>query len=462
MIVRSVTRPSGDPSSRRANSAGSRAASRIFPVAVACAGNPPIRMERLRGCDSRSDEGSPCGTRPALPDSPPPRSRPPKRHDRLGRLAQTKAVGGARRPNRSWSVSGAETGEAVNLGVLDEFRTVSLHLIESAHPLSLSMRIGGSPAHATATGKILLAALDPAESPADWRVAAWSVSPSGRSRAAPRSWRSWRGFGSRASPWMTRSAASGCAAWGLRSRTTEDRGGGAQRGGAVSSADAGDVPSWWTGPAAAGEISRRLATWKRRRTRGGDRGRTEGLSAAVGQVCRCARWNSQACVRGRWGDKISRQDRPDHRGGRGIGATTALMILAEGGGVGVVDTNQDHLNNAAATAQSRGTRSRPFWRMCKRRTRSGTPWRHFVKDSATLTSLVNNAGMTIPRPFMEKTAEEWIKTLEVNLISVFSAPRRLQNTCCPEIGKDRQHLFDPRVEHCGREGVMDHSAAKGR
>ena len=58
---------------------------------------------------------------------------------------------------------GAETGEAVNLGVLDEFRTVSLHLIESAHPLSLSMRIGGLPAHATATGKILLAGLDPAE-----------------------------------------------------------------------------------------------------------------------------------------------------------------------------------------------------------------------------------------------------------------------------------------------------------
>lgn len=57
----------------------------------------------------------------------------------------------------------AETGEAVNLGVLDDFRTVSLHLIESVHPISISMRIGGLPAHATATGKILLAALDPAE-----------------------------------------------------------------------------------------------------------------------------------------------------------------------------------------------------------------------------------------------------------------------------------------------------------
>jgi IclR family acetate operon transcriptional repressor len=58
---------------------------------------------------------------------------------------------------------GSETGEAVNLGVLDDFRTVSLHLVESAHPLSIHMRIGGLPANATATGKILLAALDPAE-----------------------------------------------------------------------------------------------------------------------------------------------------------------------------------------------------------------------------------------------------------------------------------------------------------
>jgi len=57
----------------------------------------------------------------------------------------------------------SETGETVNLGVLDDFRTVSVHLIESPHPLSVHMRIGGLPAHATATGKILLAALDPAE-----------------------------------------------------------------------------------------------------------------------------------------------------------------------------------------------------------------------------------------------------------------------------------------------------------
>jgi len=58
---------------------------------------------------------------------------------------------------------GSRTGETVNLGVLDGFRTVSVYLVESAHPLRIHMRIGGVPAHATATGKILLAALPPEE-----------------------------------------------------------------------------------------------------------------------------------------------------------------------------------------------------------------------------------------------------------------------------------------------------------
>lgn len=57
----------------------------------------------------------------------------------------------------------SQTGETVNLGVLDGFRTVSIHLVESARPLHIHMRIGGVSAHATSTGKVLLAALPPEE-----------------------------------------------------------------------------------------------------------------------------------------------------------------------------------------------------------------------------------------------------------------------------------------------------------
>lgn len=58
----------------------------------------------------------------------------------------------------------AETGEAVNLGVLDGTRVVNLHKVESRHLLRMHMEVGGgAPAHATALGKVLLAALEPSK-----------------------------------------------------------------------------------------------------------------------------------------------------------------------------------------------------------------------------------------------------------------------------------------------------------
>ena len=55
-------------------------------------------------------------------------------------------------------------GETVNLGVLDGTRVLNLHKVESRHLLRLHLEVGGgAPAHATALGKVLLAALEPAE-----------------------------------------------------------------------------------------------------------------------------------------------------------------------------------------------------------------------------------------------------------------------------------------------------------
>lgn len=58
----------------------------------------------------------------------------------------------------------AETGETVNLGVLDGTRVVNLHRVESPHLVRIRLEVGGGvPAHATALGKVLLAALGQAE-----------------------------------------------------------------------------------------------------------------------------------------------------------------------------------------------------------------------------------------------------------------------------------------------------------
>lgn len=54
----------------------------------------------------------------------------------------------------------AETGETVNLGVLEKDRVVNIHKVEGSQLLRIHLELGrGVPAHATALGKVLLAGL---------------------------------------------------------------------------------------------------------------------------------------------------------------------------------------------------------------------------------------------------------------------------------------------------------------
>jgi 3-oxoacyl-[acyl-carrier protein] reductase len=148
-------------------------------------------------------------------------------------------------------------------------------------------------------------------------------------------------------------------------------------------------------------------------------------------------------------------------GGRGIGATTALMMLAEGGKVGVLDVNEDHLKRVTETARTRGVQLKTFVADVSRKDQVQTAIDSFVKEFGRIDILVNNAGMTIPRPFMEKTAEDWIRTLEVNLIGVFLCSQvAARHMLAQRSGKIVNISSIRGVAHCGREGVMDYSAAK--
>jgi 3-oxoacyl-[acyl-carrier protein] reductase len=148
-------------------------------------------------------------------------------------------------------------------------------------------------------------------------------------------------------------------------------------------------------------------------------------------------------------------------GGRGIGLTTAMMMLAEGGNVGVVDLNPDHLSQAAETARARGYVVETFQADVSKTDQVQRTVETFVQKLGRLDILVNNAGMTIPKPFMEKTAEEWIKTLEVNLVSVFLCSQAAaKHMLAQKSGKIVNISSIRGIPHCGREGVMDYSAAK--
>lgn len=149
-------------------------------------------------------------------------------------------------------------------------------------------------------------------------------------------------------------------------------------------------------------------------------------------------------------------------GGRGIGATTALMMLAEGGRVGVLDVNEDHLRKVTETARERGHQLKTFVADVSKKDQVQRTTDSFVEEFGRMDILVNNAGMSIPRPFLEKTVDDWVRTLEVNLIGVFlCAQAAAKYMLAQESGRIVNISSIRGIDHCGREGIMDYSAAKG-
>jgi len=149
-------------------------------------------------------------------------------------------------------------------------------------------------------------------------------------------------------------------------------------------------------------------------------------------------------------------------GGRGIGAATALIMLAEGAKVGVVDVNEANLKKVEGTAQSRGYQLKTFTGDVSKKDQVDRFTEKFVKEFGRIDILVNNAGVLFPKPFLEKTAEEWTKTLEVNLIGVFlCAQAAAKYMLAQKSGKIINISSIRGIDHCGREGIMDYSASKG-
>jgi NAD(P)-dependent dehydrogenase (short-subunit alcohol dehydrogenase family) len=148
-------------------------------------------------------------------------------------------------------------------------------------------------------------------------------------------------------------------------------------------------------------------------------------------------------------------------GARGIGAATALLFAAEGARVGIVDLREDGLKEVVAKAGQKDFEIKPFVGDITDKDQIEKVVDEFVQAFGRIDILVNNAGVVIPKPFFEKTVEDWEITLRVNLIGMF--------LCCQVAAK---HMLDQKsgkivnissirgIDHCGREGVMDYSASK--
>lgn len=148
-------------------------------------------------------------------------------------------------------------------------------------------------------------------------------------------------------------------------------------------------------------------------------------------------------------------------GGRGIGAATARRFAQEGARVAIMGKGEQSLADmkARCTAEALtietilGDVTNPI--DVKRAARDAN------QRLGRIDILVNNAGASHPRPFEERTAEEMLQTLNTNLVSVY--------LCCQAVAPLMLEQGSGRIinvtsvrglDQCGREGVMDYSAAK--
>lgn len=149
-------------------------------------------------------------------------------------------------------------------------------------------------------------------------------------------------------------------------------------------------------------------------------------------------------------------------GGRGIGAATAFLFAEEGARVGIVDLREEGLGEVAAKAKQRGFEFKTFVGDVSKKDQIERVMEGFIQEFGRIDILVNNAGIAISRPFLEKTVEDWVKTLQVNLIGVFLCSQAAAGYMLEQKSGKIINISSIRgINHCGREGIMDYSASKG-
>jgi len=148
-------------------------------------------------------------------------------------------------------------------------------------------------------------------------------------------------------------------------------------------------------------------------------------------------------------------------GGRGIGAATALALALEGARVGIMGKGETSLAKMKSDAAAQRLAIQTFVGDVGRKEDAVRVVDAFVARFGRIDVLVNNAGMAINRPFAEKSVEDVNEVLRVNFVGTFlmsqAAAKHMRSAGS---GKIVNVASVRGVEHCGREGVMDYSAAK--
>ena len=144
-------------------------------------------------------------------------------------------------------------------------------------------------------------------------------------------------------------------------------------------------------------------------------------------------------------------------GGRGIGQAIALRFAREGARVAIVGPHKETL----ADTVSKGRGIEPIVGDVTKKQDVDRALDAFIGKFQRIDILVNNAGGIEPKPFFDKSSADWMRILELNLVSAFlCAQATARHMLEAKSGKIINITSVRGLEHCGREPIMDYSAAK--
>ncbi len=144
-------------------------------------------------------------------------------------------------------------------------------------------------------------------------------------------------------------------------------------------------------------------------------------------------------------------------GGRGIGQAIALRFAREGARVAIMGPRRETLADTVA----KGAGIEPLVGDATRKADVDAAIGSVVKKFGRIDILVNNAGGTDPKPFFDKTGEDWSRIYELNVVSAFLCAQAAARHMLEAKRGTIINIASVRgLEHCGREPIMDYSAAK--
>jgi 3-oxoacyl-[acyl-carrier protein] reductase len=144
-------------------------------------------------------------------------------------------------------------------------------------------------------------------------------------------------------------------------------------------------------------------------------------------------------------------------GGRGIGQAIAVRLSQEGARVAIIGPHAETLADTVA----KGKGIEPILGDVTKKHDVDGAIASVMRNFGRLDVLVNNAGGTDPKPFDEKTAADWMRSYELNVVSAFLCAQAAAPHMLAAKGGSIINIASVRgLEHCGREPIMDYSAAK--